>query len=65
LWNKILAALARNMALLNIVMMDAAISCWDAKYTYFNPRPSQADPSIKTTTGVQIFPRTFLDIPLF
>ncbi len=47
---------ARNMALLNIAMMDAAISCWDAKYAYFNPRPSQIDPSIKTTTGVPNFP---------
>ncbi|MGL5112530.1 MAG: phosphatase PAP2 family protein [Flavobacterium sp.] len=47
---------ARNMALLNMAMMDAAISCWDAKYTYFNPRPSQIDPSIKTTTGVPNFP---------
>ncbi|MFV5694050.1 vanadium-dependent haloperoxidase [Flavobacterium sp. LB3P122] len=47
---------ARNMALLNIAMMDAAISCWDAKYTYFNPRPSQMDPSIKTITGVPNFP---------
>jgi PAP2 superfamily len=47
---------ARNMALLNLTMMDAAISCWDAKYTYFNPRPSQVDPSIKTTTGVPNFP---------
>lgn len=47
---------ARNLALLNIAMMDAAISCWDAKYTYFNPRPSQVDPSIKTTTGVPNFP---------
>jgi hypothetical protein len=47
---------ARNMALLNISMMDAAISCWDAKYFYFNPRPSQMDPSIKTTTGVPNFP---------
>jgi membrane-associated phospholipid phosphatase len=47
---------ARNMALLNMAMMDAAISCWDAKYTYFNPRPSQMDPSIKTTTGVPNFP---------
>jgi hypothetical protein len=47
---------ARNMALLNIAMMDAAISCWDAKYTYFNPRPSQVDPSIKTTTGTPNFP---------
>lgn len=47
---------ARNMALLNIAMMDAAISCWDAKYTYFNPRPSQVDPSIKTLTGTPNFP---------
>ena len=47
---------ARNMALLNIAMMDAAITCWDAKYFYFNPRPCQMDPSIKTTTGVPNFP---------
>jgi hypothetical protein len=47
---------ARNMALLNIAMMDAAISCWDAKYYYFNPRPSQANSSIKTSTGVPNFP---------
>jgi len=42
---------ARNMALLNIAMMDAAISCWDAKYFYFNPRPSKMYTSIKTMTG--------------
>lgn len=47
---------ARNLALLNIALMDAAISCWDAKYTYFNPRPSQIDSSIKTLTGVPNFP---------
>ena len=47
---------ARNLALLNIALMDAAISCWDAKYTYFNPRPSQVDPSIKTATGTPNFP---------
>ena len=32
---------ARNMALLNMSQMDAAIVCWDSKYYYFNPRPSQ------------------------
>jgi membrane-associated phospholipid phosphatase len=37
-------------------MMDAAISCWDAKYYYFNPRPCQMDSSIKTLTGVPNFP---------
>lgn len=47
---------ARNMALLNISMMDAAIVCWDTKFFYYNPRPSQLDPSIKTTTGVPNFP---------
>lgn len=47
---------ARNLALLNIAMMDAAISCWDAKYFYFNPRPAQVDVSIKTLTGVPNFP---------
>lgn len=47
---------ARNMALLNMAMMDAAICCWDTKFHYFNPRPSQVDPSIKTQTGVPNFP---------
>jgi membrane-associated phospholipid phosphatase len=47
---------ARNIALLNMSLMDAAIVCWDTKYAYFNPRPSQLDPSIKTTTGLPNFP---------
>jgi PAP2 superfamily len=47
---------ARNMALLNMSLMDAAIACWDAKFFYFNPRPSQMDPRIKTTTGLPNFP---------
>jgi len=47
---------ARNMALLNMTMMDAAIVCWDTKMTYFNPRPSQMDPNIKTLTGLPNFP---------
>jgi hypothetical protein len=47
---------ARNMALLNMAMMDAAIVCWDTKYFYFNPRPTQMDPGIKTLTGVPNFP---------
>ncbi|HEV8504840.1 MAG TPA: vanadium-dependent haloperoxidase, partial [Chitinophagaceae bacterium] len=47
---------ARNMALLNMAMMDAAIACWDSKYTYFNPRPSQVDPKIRTLTGLPNFP---------
>lgn len=47
---------ARNMALLNMTLMDAAIVCWDTKMHYFNPRPSQLDPNIKTLTGVPNFP---------
>jgi hypothetical protein len=47
---------ARNLALLNMTLMDAAIVCWDIKYFYFNARPSQVDPSIKTLTGIPNFP---------
>lgn len=47
---------ARNFALLNMAMMDAAIICWETKYHYMVPRPSQIDPSIKTLTGLPNFP---------
>lgn len=47
---------ARNMALLNMSLMDASIVCWDTKYFYFNPRPTQLDPRIKTLTGIPNFP---------
>ncbi len=47
---------ARAFALLNMALHDAAIACWDTKYFYFNPRPCQTDPSIKTITGVPNFP---------
>lgn len=47
---------ARNMALLNMSLMDAAIVCWNTKYFYFNPRPSTMNPAIKTLTGVPNFP---------
>ncbi len=47
---------ARNLALLNMSLFDAAICCWDAKYHYFNPRPSQMDPNCKTLTGLPNFP---------
>lgn len=47
---------ARNLALLNMTLMDAAIVCWDAKYYYFNPRPMQIDSRIKTTVGLPNFP---------
>ncbi|MDB5016488.1 MAG: PA-phosphatase [Mucilaginibacter sp.] len=47
---------ARNLALLNMAEMDAAICCWDTKYFYFNQRPTQANPAIKTLTGIPNFP---------
>jgi hypothetical protein len=47
---------ARNYALLNSAMMDAAIVCWNTKYFYFNARPCQLNSSIKTLTGVPNFP---------
>jgi hypothetical protein len=47
---------ARAFALLNMAMHDAAVGCWDTKYTYFNPRPSQLNPEIKTDVGLPNFP---------
>ena len=47
---------ARNLALLNMSLMDAVVVCWDAKYLHFNPRPSQMDNRIKTVTGLPNFP---------
>jgi hypothetical protein len=47
---------ARNLALLNMSLMDAGIVCWDAKYFYFNPRPMQIDGRIKTDIGLPNFP---------
>ncbi len=47
---------ARTFALLNMAMHDASVACWNAKYFYFNPRPMQLDPSIKTAIGLPNFP---------
>jgi len=47
---------ARAYALLNMAMEDSAVACWDAKYVYFNPRPSQLDRSIRTSIGLPNFP---------
>ncbi|MBY0434367.1 MAG: phosphatase PAP2 family protein [Cyclobacteriaceae bacterium] len=47
---------ARAFALLNMAMHDAAVGCWETKYFYFNPRPTQLDPSIRTKTGLPNFP---------
>jgi membrane-associated phospholipid phosphatase len=66
-WNAIASDLAeryhldekrstRMFALLNMALMDAGIGCWDAKYTYWLIRPSQADPAITTPVGLPNFP---------
>ena len=47
---------ARAFALLNMAMHDAAVATWDAKYAYFNPRPAQLDPTIRTIMGLPNFP---------
>ncbi|HEX6909799.1 MAG TPA: phosphatase PAP2 family protein, partial [Longimicrobium sp.] len=47
---------ARAFALLNMAMHDAAVGCWVVKYRYFNPRPSQLDPAIRTAVGLPNFP---------
>jgi hypothetical protein len=47
---------ARNMALLNMALNDAGIVCWNTKYYYFNPRPTQMIPEVKTLTGIPNFP---------
>ncbi len=47
---------ARAFALLNMAMHDAAVACWETKFYYFNPRPSQMDPSIRTPIGLPNFP---------
>ena len=48
--------MARAFALLNVAMHDAAVGCWETKFFYFNPRPSQLDPSIRTPIGLPNFP---------
>lgn len=47
---------ARAFALMNMALHDAAVGCWDTKFTYFNARPSQLDGSIRTVIGLPNFP---------
>ena len=47
---------ARAFALLDMAMHDAAVGCWGVKFKYFNPRPGQLDPLIKTVIGLPNFP---------
>lgn len=66
-WNRIAAELifenqlnplrtARIFAYMNMAVADAGISCWDAKYYYCYPRPSQVIPGFRSLLGVPNFP---------
>jgi membrane-associated phospholipid phosphatase len=43
---------ARTYALMNRAMQDATTAAWLTKYTYYTPRPSQVDATIKTATVI-------------
>lgn len=47
---------ARVFAYMNMAIVDAGISCWDAKYYYHYPRPIQTIPGFKTILGTPNFP---------
>jgi hypothetical protein len=47
---------ARTYAYLNMAIMDAGISCWDAKYYYHYPRPIEMIGGFKTILGTPNFP---------
>lgn len=39
-----------------MAIMDGGVSCWDTKYYYHYPRPSQVIPGFKTILGIPNFP---------
>ncbi|MFN0274330.1 MAG: phosphatase PAP2 family protein, partial [Chitinophagales bacterium] len=47
---------ARVFAYMNTAMNDAGISCWDTKYYYFYPRPTNTNSDIDALFGVPNFP---------
>ena len=47
---------ARILALANMAAFDATIGCWNAKFTYWYIRPSQADPAITLPIGLPNHP---------
>lgn len=42
----------RPLAYVALAMYDATIAAWDSKYAYNRPRPSLADPSVRTRVAV-------------
>jgi membrane-associated phospholipid phosphatase len=47
---------ARVLMYLNMALSDATIACWDAKLTYWSPRPSEADPALDLSIPLPNFP---------
>ena len=47
---------ARALMYLNMALSDATIACWDAKLTYWYPRPSQMDPRLDLSVPLPDFP---------
>ncbi|MDR7128860.1 uncharacterized lipoprotein YehR (DUF1307 family) [Algoriphagus sp. 4150] len=47
---------ARTFAYMNMAIMDGGISCWDAKYYYYYPRPIQMIKGFETIAGTPNFP---------
>ena len=45
---------ARILAYANAAAFDAQIACWDAKFTYWSIRPSQADTGITISPGLTL-----------
>lgn len=50
------AATARALAMMHMAGFDAVVACHDSKYTYWVPRPAQADPKITLAVGVPNHP---------
>jgi membrane-associated phospholipid phosphatase len=47
---------ARALALEGTAVVDAGITCWDVKYFYLLPRPTEIDEKVTTGTGIPNFP---------
>jgi len=47
---------ARALMYLNMALSDATIACWDAKLTYWSPRPSQLDATLDLSIPLPDFP---------
>ncbi len=47
---------ARVLMYLNMALSDATIACWDAKLTYWSPRPSEVDSTLDLSIPLPDFP---------